>query len=138
MVRNLRVILTTKETRAMQAKAPLKDDSKADARKELRRLVKEIEGDLMTAKLRKSFFCLDLLEQVLALYQVDSDVAGEVRKIQGTQLNELRQDLFAIFAGLGKTTSDEALGKRITRLLEKYISERPKRGRPKKIATSEG
>ena len=122
----------------MQARAPLMDDRTSNAKKELRRLAKEIEGELMSANLKKSFFCLDLLGQVLALYHLDGDVAREVKKIQGKQLDELRQDLFALFAQVGKSTSDEALGKRIGRLMEKYVAEMPKRGRPKKIPRAEG
>jgi len=116
----------------MQARAPLLDDSVSNAKMELRRLAKEIEGELMIANLKKSFFCLDLLGQALALYQLDGDVAREVKKIQGKHLDELRQDLFALLAQVGKSTSDEALGKRIARLMEKYVAGIPKRGRPKK------
>lgn len=122
----------------MQARAPLMDDSISNAKKELRRLAKEIEEELMIANLRKSFFCLDLLGQVLALYQLDGDVEREVKKIQGKQLDELRQDLFVLFAEVGKGTSDEALRKRIARLMEKYVAEMPKRGRPKRITRAEG
>jgi len=114
----------------MQARAALMDDRTSNAKKGLRRLAKEIEGELMSANLKKSFFCLDLLGQVLALYHLDGDVAREVKKIQGKELDELRQDLFALFAQVGKSTSDEALGKRIGRLMAKYVAEMPKRGRP--------
>ena len=63
------------------------DESISNAKKELRRLAKEIEGELMSANLRKSFYCPELLGQVLALYQLDSDVAREVKKIQGKGLD---------------------------------------------------
>ena len=86
---------------AHAGESPIDGRQHIQRQEKLRRLAKEIDAELMSANLRKSFFCLNLLGQVLALYQVDGNVAREVKKIRGKQLDELRQDLFALFAQVG-------------------------------------
>jgi hypothetical protein len=103
-----------------------------EMKREYRRLAREIQEALDTAKIRRSMMGLVFLADVPSLYDIDPSVIKEVEKIKGEHLHKLTDDLFRLFAKVGKRTSDEVLKVRIQDLFAKYVAESPRGGRRKK------
>ncbi len=102
---------------------------------ELRGMARQIEDDRKFAEIRCSTFAVALLEESLSAFTLDREIVARIEKVRGERLHQLKQELFALFAKVAKSITEEVFEERVKALLARYATPQKE---PRKQAQSKG